>query len=499
MRADAPRRGSLLAAAVIVSAAVDAPLRAASLRFTRVDPSRRPKAVRTLVALGFNAIDLPLVWRDYADASGRADEARLARDLADLLHLVADAGARAVLRLGPWPTPDVASLGVPDAVLNEAVARSHTRRRNPRWVGDGMRVVPLPSVRSELYRGAAGAWVRAAVGAALAAAAPGLVARVIVGHGAPAPLHDAPDDLDAAGIDVATVDPAAAEAEATRDFLLHLAAEALAAGAPADALRLAIQGDPLASAAAAQLSIEHGLAWSSLPARAGVRALWRGARLATTLPSGHHLDLRAGHPPIEAPSRSTDVLEAARIALAAGARDVSVLHGCAGADWVGAILDEQGEPRAAAPRWQALLSWAAELPRGEERSRTIARDPGAIAKARASSVFGALPIAWLSRWGFSLDEVSAAPTGADALESEAVAAGAPWAPSFTGDGKTDDAAVTLDPPGAAMVRAVDTAGGRAWVLANTGLAAVRATVGGAEHAVDAGAVVVLRSEERRGG
>ncbi len=484
---------------MIASAAVDAPLRAASLRYTHVDPSRWPKAVRTLVALGFNAVDLPIIWRDYADAAGHTDEARLARDLTSLLGIVADAGARAVLRLGPWPTPDVASLGVPDAILNDAAARSHTRRRNPRWVGDGMQVVPLPSVRSEVYRAAAGAWVRAAVTAARSAA-PDVIARVIVGHGAPTPLHDAPDDLDAVGLDPANVDSSAAEVEATRDFLLHLAAEALAAHTPAADLRLAIQGDPLASAAAALLSSEHGLAWSSLPPRAGVRSIWRGARLATTLARGHHLDLRAGHAPVEAPSRATDALEAARLALAAGAREFTVLHGCAGADWVGAILDEQGEPRAAAPRWQALLAWAAALPEGDERARTIVRRSDAIAKARAGSVFGALPIAWLSRWGFSLDEVSAAPVGSDAEESAAVLAGEAWAPSFTDAGKTaDGAAVTLDPAGGAMVRAVDTAEGRAWVLANTGLTAVSATAGGAGCVVEPGAVVVLRDEERRGG
>lgn len=478
---------------------MNAPVRAASLRFTHVDPSRWPKAVRTLVALGFNAVDLPLVWRDYADAAGHTDEARLARDLASLLGIIADAGARAVLRLGPWPTPDVASLGVPDAILNDAAARSHTRRRNPRWVGDGMRVVPLPSVRSDVYRAAAGAWVRAAVTAARSASAPDVIARVIVGHGAPSPLHDAPDDLDAVGLDPAAVDPSVAEAEATRDFLLHLAAEALAADAPAADLRLAIQGDPLASAAAALLSSQHGLAWSSLPPRAGVRAIWRGARLATTIARGHHLDLRAGHAPFEAPSRATDALEAARVALAAGAREFTVLHGCAGADWVGAILDEQGEPRAAAPRWQALLAWAAALPDGDERGRAIVRGSDAIAKARAGSVFGALPIAWLSRWGFSLDEVSAAPVGSDAEESAAVLAGEAWAPSFSETGSGDAAAVTLDPAGGAMVRAVDTAEGRAWVLANTGLTAVSATAGGAGCVVDPGAVVVLRSEERRGG
>lgn len=483
---------------MIASAAVDAPIRAASLRFTRVDPARWPKAVRTLVALGFNAIDLPLVWRDYADDAGRPDEARLAHDLGALLRLVGDAGARAVLRLGPWPTPDVTALGLPDAVLRDAAARSHTRRRNPRWVGDGLRVVPMPSLRSDAYRAAARAWVRAAAVAAVAAAPAGVLARVLVGHGAPAPLRDAPDDLDAAGLDPAA-DPATAEAEALGGFLLALAGEAREAGVAPSDLRLAIQGDPLSSSAAATLSARHGLAWSTLPPRAGVRPIWRGARLAVALPHGHHLDLRAGHCPDEAPSRSTDALETARIALAAGARDVTVLHGCAGGDWVGAILDEQGEPRAAAPRWQALLAWAAALPVGAEVARPVARDAEAIAKARAGSVFGALPIAWLARAGFSLDEVSAAPVGADAEESAAVAAGESWTPSFTREGMTGGARVALDPPGGAMVRAVDTADGRAWVLANAGLAEVTAEAGGARGVVEAGGVAVLRSKERSGG
>ncbi len=480
---------------------MDAPIRAASLRFTRVDPSRWPKVVRTLVALGFNAVDLPLVWREYAAADGSPDAARLAHDLAGLLRIVADAGARAVLRLGPWPVADVAGLGLPDAVLLDPAVRSHTRRRNPRWVSDHLRVVPLPSLRSAAYNTAARAWITAAVEAAAAAApAPGVIARVLVGHGAPTLLRDAPDDLDAAGLDPAAVDATAAEADAAREFLLGLAAAARAAGAPAGSLRLAIQGDPLASVAAAQLAADEGLAWSALPTRAGVRAIWRDARLATTLAHGHHLDLRAGHAPLEAPSRATDALDVARVALGAGARDVTVLHGCAGGDWVGAILDEQGEPRLAAARWQSLLAWADALPEGAERSRRIGRDPAAIARARSATVFGALPLAWLARWGFSLDEVSAEPVGADAREQAAVAAGEAWAPAFTMDDQTDPApGVSLDPAGAAMVRAVDTAGGRAWVLANVGGAAVAATVGGAAHALDPGAVLVVQTEEQTGG
>jgi dihydrodipicolinate synthase/N-acetylneuraminate lyase len=68
------------------------------------------------------------------------------------------------------------------------------------------------------------------------------------------------------------------------------------------------------------------------------------------------------------------------------------------------------------------------------------------------------------------------------------------------DDKTDPApGVSLDPAGAAMVRAVDTAGGRAWVLANVGGAAVAATVNGAAHALDPGAVLVVQTEEQTGG
>ncbi len=479
---------------------MEAPIRAASLRFTRVDPSRWPKAVRTLVALGFNAIDLPLIWREYAGRDGGPDDARLAHDLASLLRIIGDAGARAVLRLGPWAGVDVEGLGIPEGVLRDPAVRSHTRRRNPRWVSDHLRVVPLPSLRSETYNTAARAWIRSAVGAAVAGSSgPDVIARVLLGHGAPTLLRDAPDDPDAAGVDLATVDPATEEAEVTRSFLLGLASVARESGAPAAALRLAIQGDPLASAAAAVLALTEGLAWAAPPSRAGVRAIWRDARLATTLVHGHHLDLRAGHAPLEVPSRATDAIDCARVALGAGARDITVLHGCSGGDWVGAILDEQGEPRQAATRWQALLGWAAGLPAGVERGRRIARSPEAIARARAGAVFGALPLSWLSRWGFSLDELSATPVGADALESTAVAAGEAWAPTFTSDDKTDDAvAVALDPAGAAMVRAVDTADGRAWVLANVGMATV--TVSGAVAcALEPGAVVVVRDEEQAGG
>ena len=465
------------------------PIRAASLRFTHLDRARWPAAVRALVALGFDAIDLPLVWGDYAHDDGSPDTARLDHDVRALLAVVRDAGARAVLRVGPSPVPDLHRLGLPDAILNDAAARSHTRRRNPRWTTDGLRMVPVPSMRSERYVEAASAWVRAAC----AHAGDDGVARVIVGCGDPTVLRDAPQDPDCVGLDAATADLAESEASALATFLERLATET---GVDASRVVLTIPGDPLANGAAAALAPRWALGWAALHARAGVRAIWRGARLATTLPAGHHVDLRAGHAPLEAPSRATDALEVARIALAAGVRDFTLLHGCAGAGWVGAVLDDQGIARSPAARWEALLGWAHELPDGRDVHVAVPHDRAAILRARSEAVLGALPISWLSRWGFDLDDVTAAPTGALAAEDAAVAHGAPWAPVLGDAGANETTTLTahIDPPGAALVRVVEGGGARSWVLANTGVASVNVTVGDQGRTLDAGAVAVLHEE-----
>lgn len=466
-------------------------LRAAMVRPTTLDPSLWPRAVRSLAALGFNAIDVPLVWRDHELADGRLDFETGERDLGRLLEVIAAEGLRAVVRLGPWPTSDVTHLGLPDRVLRDRRCQARTRRQNPVLVLDLPRVVPLPSVASERYRAEAVAWVSAAVTALGPRLADGTVARVIVGHGPPAVLRDDFFEFDhhpdARGDDAPVspphhppLDAGVAEVERhcahAERFLLHLRDAAIGAGAPAEALTLAVTGGALASPLALSLGATHRLAFTAPPTRAGATGIWREVRFAASLPGGAHVSLRAGAPPFEPPTRATHTLQAARVALAAGAGDITVQAGCVGHHWIGALLDERADPRAHAVRWAALLAEADAWPRGVERGVALPLRRSDVVAARAATGVHPLPMGLLAWVGMRLDELTAArddaPDGGRALEESLAAKGvAHWWSAADVDDPAPDAAdgwaaVTpvVTPPGAALVRAVEHPRGRSVVI-----------------------------------
>ncbi|MFO0602676.1 MAG: beta-galactosidase [Polyangiales bacterium] len=465
------------------------PIRAATVRPTTLDPSLWARAVRSLAALGFNAIDVPLVWRDHERPDGRLDFETAERDVGRFLGCVAAEGLRAVVHLGPWPISDVTHLGLPDRVLRDRACQARTRRQNPVLVLDLPRLVPLPSVASARYRSEAAAWVAAAVTALGPRLADGTVARLIVGHGPPAVLRDDPFEADhhpdARG-DAAPVSPphhppleaGVAEVERqslhARDFLLRLRDAALGAGASADVLTLAVPGSALASPLALSLAAEHRLAFTAPPPRAGVTGIWREVRFAMSLAGGAHLHLRAGGPPFEPPMRATHSLQAARVALAAGARDVTVQAGCVGHGWIGALLDERADPRAHAARWAALLEESAAWPSGEERGVPIPHRHSDVVAARAATGVHPLPVGLLAWVGMGLDELSAAREGATdagrSLEESLAAKAVPhWrsvdAPERDASGEAwAGDAPTVSPPGAALVRSVSSERGRALLV-----------------------------------
>lgn len=465
------------------------------VRFSTLDPSLWPRAVRALAALGFNAIDVPLVWREHETAQGALDFASPYLNVGAFLSVVAAEGLRAVVRLGPWPTSDVPALGLPDRVLRDRACQARTRRQNPVYVLDAPGLAPLPSVASHAYRSACIVWVRAAVEAIAPRLRDGTVARVVVGHGPPAVIRDDAFEIDhhpdARG-DAAPVSPPhhapldAGVAEVTRHtehertFLLALADAAAAAGVPRDRVALAITGGVLASPLAAALGAEHTLVLSAPPTRAGVSGIWRQVRFAASFKVAPHFDLRAGSPPFEPPTRATHTLQAARVALAAGAGDVTVQMGCAGDGWIGALLDERAEARTHAARWGALLAWAAGLPTGSELGAELRVHAREALAARAATGVHPLPLGLLAWVGFTPDELAAqgALDGRQALEDALAARAVPFRRRLVeGDAALDgddfvERAVEqwralsprVAPAGAALVRAVAGEGGRALVI-----------------------------------
>jgi hypothetical protein len=430
--------------------------------------------------LGFNALDVPLVWREHERPDGRFDFETGACDLRRFFSIVAGEGLRAVVHLGPWPSADVTHLGLPDRVLRDRRCQARTRRQNPVLVLDLPRLVPLPSMASGVYRAEAVAWIAAAVANLRPYLSEGTIVRVVVGHGPPAVLRDDPFEADhhpdARG-DAAPVlpphhpplDAAISEVERqcelARGFLLHLGEAAQRAGTPDEAITFAVPGSMLASPLVLALAPRYRLAFTVPPPRAGVTGIWREVRFAMALQGGVHCHLRAGGPPFEPPVRATHALQAARVAFAAGAWDVSIQAGCVGSRWIGALLDERADPRAHAARWSALLAEVSAWPRGEERGVPVAHRRVDVVGARAATGVHPLPVGLLAWVGMGLDELVAARDGAPELGrtlEEALARQAipHWRSPEGRETLPDDTALwaarapRVSPPGAALVREV---------------------------------------------
>ncbi len=468
------------------------------VRFSTLDPSLWPRAVRALADLGFNAIDVPLVWREHERDDGSLDFTSPRLDVAAFLRAVSSAGLRAVVRLGPWPVSDVPALGIPDRVLHDRRCQARTRRQNPVYVLDLPGFAPLPSVASVAYREAAAAWITAAVKALEPALRDGTVARVIVGHGPPAILRDDAFEFDhhpdargdaapvlpphRRGVDAA-LDEVKRQTGHVVEFSGWLVRAAADAGVERARIAVAIAGSVLTSPLACAVGATRVVAMTAPPPRAGVSGIWRQVRFACALGAGVHLDLRAGNPPFEPPTRATHTLQAARVAIAAGACDFTVQMGCAGDGWVGALLDERAEVRAHAARWSALLAWAQTLPEGRELGVTVPMSLDEVYEVRASTGVHPLPMGLLAWVGFAPEELTArdaitATRWVDA-EGRLTAQSVPWRRALaTGpcacDGAWADAqaaqwsalAPRVSPEGAALVRAVESHGRRALVVAS---------------------------------
>ena len=282
------------------------------VRFATLDRPLWPRVVRALAALGFNAIDVPVVWREHETPDGQWDFTTERRALDAFLQSVADEGLKAIVRLGPWPTSDVTSLGLPDRVLYDRACQARTRRQNPVMVLDLPRLTPLPSVASRAYRAEAARWVSAASEVIAPRVTSGQVVRVVIGHGPPAVLRDDPFEFDhhpdarventqpvtpphePTGAALAEVDR---EARHAREFLDALANAARAAGVTDGVLTYAVPGGALISPLALALSRDRRVALAAPPSRAGTLGIWRAMRHASALPVSPHIDLRAGNPP----------------------------------------------------------------------------------------------------------------------------------------------------------------------------------------------------------
>ncbi|MBI5513879.1 MAG: beta-galactosidase [Deltaproteobacteria bacterium] len=399
------------------------PLCAAVVRLPTLSLGRWAPCLQALRALGFNAVDLPLVWRDHAEEDGTFNLGRGTLDLAAMLHAVRAAGLKLVVRAGPFGLPQSPGGGVPEAVLRDPRCQLRTRRGNPCLTLHGGALVPLPDPASEAYRRAARSWVQALARRLAEPAREGLLTRFIVGHGPDPGLHHEPSEA---------------------SLGQHLLESAREEGLPESAL--AATGSLLEP-------LQGGVTVAAAPPpHAGSTALWRALRAALARAPSLHLDLRSGGPVFERPTLPAHTEEVARLALAAGVRSYSVFLGCAGSGWVGALLDEEGSPRPPAARWRALNALAASLPTGRELCVALPPRPDRDLQAP----FGAL-LGWA---GLRAPE----PGGDPGREAEGALSrrALPWRRAPDPEAPTVEAlealAPEVRPEGAALTRVVEASG-----------------------------------------
>lgn len=443
--------------------------RAAVVRAATLEPRAWLPAVRALRALGFDAIDVPLVWREHARAADRLSfEGAL--DVRAFLDVVAGEGMRAVVRVGPTSTAEAPALGVPDRVLRDPRVHARTRRGNPIVTPDGLRLVPLPSFGSLAYRAEVARWLAAAVEALGDHVASGAVARVIVGPAGMRALRDSPTDRDHHPDIDAEGDDGDVERRVADGFLRGLVDVVASCGVPGARVVVAAPGHVLAHPATLDVAARHPVFVRAPTPRAGVEGVWRVARLAASLPRGAVVEVASGTAPFQSPVRATHALQTARIVAAAGVASLTVAEGCAGHRWPGALLDERGGARPHAPHWGAFLDasklWPAVDPR-TERAAVIPVDAARVARWRAAPGLGALPRSPLVARGVHPASLAADPDdGSFERERSLTRAGTPWSLARSEDAFTpagEDFAPAPSSEGAALARVVDAGDGR-WLF-----------------------------------
>lgn len=394
------------------------------VRFPTIARTRWSAVVSALRDLGFNAIDVPLVWREHERARGVFDFDTGPCDVGAMFATVREAGLDLIVRFGPMVTDDAAGLCLPERIFTDGQLHARTRRQNPVLVPDPPRLVPLPSIACQAYRDEASTWVAAASRAVASAAhASGGLLRVIVGDGPHGLLRDDPFEFDhhpEARGSLAAVDPPhdgpheSADEEVRREtshavrYREALVAAVLEGGLAGCPVFVAVHGAATISTIAHTLAANHPLALPSPPPTAGTLATWRQVRHACALTATHggHFDLWSGGPAWYPPMRGSHTVDAARLALAAGARDVTVRMGCAGERWIGAVLSETAQSRPHAPMWRELLAWAAELPDGEERCADLLEPFDRVERARVATAVHPLPLGLLALVGLTPGELA---------------------------------------------------------------------------------------------
>jgi beta-galactosidase len=354
------------------------PLRAGALHYWRSSPTAWSRLLTSVRQLGCTAIDTPVPWAVHAPGERHFDWSG-GRDLGAFLRAVGDAGLHAVLRPGPWVDAQLTFGGLPEHIVRDPDMQARAAHGGPAWLPNPPRAHPLPSLASARYQAAVATWmaeVGRVVGPHLAPDGP-VVALAVDHHGA-AGYRGAAFDLDYHPDALAWwrevddrepptrwADDDAARCVAWVRWKEQYLARGL--GAVVDALIAAGLGDLARFHAAPPAAPWH----ADLPAMARAidgpvsidvsggagdlaaireRGLWVSGSSAAAAP----FSVGCGHATYLPPRTDAEQRAAALVALAAGARAVTVTMAVARDRWIGGALDHDGRPAGTAARSAAL-------------------------------------------------------------------------------------------------------------------------------------------------
>ncbi len=367
------------------------------VRFGTIARAHWGRVVDAVASLGFDAIDIPLVWREHEVGPGTFDFEQGTRALDEMLTLARGAGLGTIVRVGPVCSDEAPAMGLPERIVRDVACQARTPRGNTVWVPDPPRIMPWPSIASEAYGREASAWVTAACQAIARSDPDGtLVSRVIVGHGPHPTFRNDPEHHPDEGPDPALT------------FAMRLADAANAAGIARDRVTISITGGLQIAPCARTLATTNALALASPHPSSGTMAVWRAVQHggASTRLHGLHWDVWCGGPVFHPPMRGAHAVEAARVAVLAGAESVTVRMACAGSRWIGAILGETGGRRAHSALWADWNAWAGDMAIGEDIAADLVEPQELVRAARDDASIDPLPTPFAAFLGWTAGQIA---------------------------------------------------------------------------------------------